>query len=591
MEQAGVQRKLTAILAADVAGYSRLMGADEAGTHTRLTAYREAIDGVIAAHRGRVVGTAGDSLLAEFASVVDAVACAVAVQHEIAAKNAGLPDDRVMAFRIGVNLGDVIVDGDDIYGDGVNVAARLEALAEPGGVCISGDAYRQVKGKLDAAFQDMGERKVKNIAEPVRVYRVRIAEPVSRSMPSASDALPLPDKPSIAVLPFTNMSGDPEQEYFSDGITEDIITELSRFPTLFVIARNSSFTYKGQAAKVQDIGTELGVQYVVEGSVRKAGNRVRVTAQLVETASGKHLWAERYDRDLEDIFAVQDEVARTVVSTVAGRLEDVGAERARRKPPGNLAAYDYLLRAYQHVNRWSRTDIAAARSSLEKAIELDADSARAHAFLGLSYVLDWIWGTAGDEALDRAFASAQRAMALDDDDGWSHLLFGHVYTRRGQPEIALNYMEKAAALNPNDPSAVALKGFVLELMGRHVEAVDWVEKAMRLDPFHPDWMFELLAFALYSSRRYEEAIAALKKMKEPPYWVHAKVAACYAQLEQPDVARGALAALEEAVERERREGNPGASIELAIRDTQTYFKHQDDRDHWLEGFRKAGLPV
>ena len=410
-------------------------------------------------------------------------------------------------------------------------------------------------------------------------------------MAGAEARLPLPDKPSIAVLPFINMSGDPEQEYFSDGITEDIITELSRFRSLFVIARNSSFTYKGRAAKVQDIGRDLGVQYVVEGSVRRPGNRVRVTAQLVEAASGNHLWAERYDRDLEDIFAVQDDVTRTIVSTVAGRLDDVGAERARRKPPGNLAAYDYLLRAYQHVHRWTRTDIAAARSLLEKALELDADSARSHAFLGMTYAADWTWGTAGDEALDRAFASAQRAMALDDDDSWSHVLFGHVYMRRGQPEIALNYMEKAAALNPNDPIAVAIKGFVLELMGRHVEAVEWIEKAMRLDPFHPDWMFDVLAFALYSSRRYEEAIAAVKKMKEPPYWVHAKMAACYAQLEQPDVARGALAALEEAIERERRDGNPGASIEVAIRRTQTYYKSQDDRDHWLEGFRKAGIEV
>jgi len=593
VREEGVERKLTTILAADVVGYSRLMGEDEAGTLARLKSLRkELMQPKIAGSRGRIVKLMGDGLLAEFPSVVEAVRCAVDIQQNMAGREAGLPEERRIRLRIGVNLGDIIVEGSDIYGDGVNVAARLEGLAEPGGVCISGKVYEEVRNKLPTAFEDLGEQEVKNIREPVRVYRwTDVAADPMPGMAGAEARLPLPDKPSIAVLPFINMSGDPEQEYFSDGITEDIITELSRFRSLFVIARNSSFTYKGRAAKVQDIGRDLGVQYVVEGSVRRPGNRVRVTAQLVEAASGNHLWAERYDRDFEDIFAVQDDVTRTIVSTVAGRLDDVGAERARRKPPGNLAAYDYLLRAYQHVHRWTRTDIAAARSLLEKALELDADSARSHAFLGMTYVADWTWGTAGDEALDRAFASAQRAMALDDDDSWSHVLFGHVYMRRGQPEIALNYLEKAAALNPNDPIAVAIKGFVLELMGRHVEAVEWIEKAMRLDPFHPDWMFDVLAFALYSSRRYEEAIAAVKKMKEPPYWVHAKMAACYAQLEQPDVARGALAALEEAIERERRDGNPGASIEVAIRRTQTYYKSRDDRDHWLEGYRKAGMEV
>ncbi|MCH8155220.1 MAG: tetratricopeptide repeat protein [Proteobacteria bacterium] len=583
-----VIRRLAAILAADVVGYSRLMGVDEAGTLARLKALRKDVfDPRIAEHGGRIVKLMGDGALVEFGSVVDAVRGAAAIQRAMAVHNAEVPEAQRIEFRMGINLGDVIVDGDDIYGDGVNVAARLETLAEPGGLFVSGVVHGQVEGKLDLAFDDLGEQQVKNIAKPVRVYRARL----DAGEAAGSKPLPLPDKPSIAVLPFTNMSGDAEQEYFSDGITEDIITELSRFPTLFVIARNSSFTYKGRAAKVQEIGRELGVQYVVEGSVRRAGKRVRVTVQLVEAASGNHLWAERYDRDLDDIFAVQDEIAHTVVATVAGRLDDVGAERARRKPPGNLAAYDYLLRAYQHVHRFTRTDIAAARSSLEKAIELDPDSARSHAFLGFTYVADWIWGTAGDEALDRALASAQRAMALDDDDSWSHVVSGHVYKRRGQPEIALNYMEKAAALNPNDPSAVALMGNALDNMGRHAEAVECIKRAMRLDPFHPDWMFESLADALYLSRHYEEAGSAFKRFKEPPYWIHPKAAACYAQLERRDEAREAVAAFERAVERERREGNPGASIEASVRMTQTYYKSQDDRDHWLEGFRKAGLPV
>jgi adenylate cyclase len=583
-----VARRLVAILAADVVGYSRLMGADEAGTLARLKALRkDVIDPRIAEHGGRIVKLMGDGALVEFGSVVDAVHCALEIQHAMVAHNAEVPEDQRIEFRMGVNLGDVIVDGADIYGDGVNVAARLEALAEPGGLYVSGVVHGQVEGKLDLAFDDLGEQQFKNIAKPVRVYRARL----DAGAAAGSGPLALPDKPSIAVLPFANMSGDPEQEYFSDGITEDIITELSRFPTLFVIARNSSFTYKGRAAKVQDIGRELGVQYVVEGSVRRAGNRVRITVQLVEAASGNHLWAERYDRDFEDIFAVQDEVARTVVATVAGRLEDVGADRARRKPPANLAAYDHLLRAYQHVHRWTRIDIAAARLLLEKAIELDPDSARSHAFMGLTYVGDWVWGIAGDEALDRAFASAKRAMALNDDDSWSHLLTGHVYTRRGQPEIALNYMEKAAALNPNDPTAIAIMGSALSHMGRHAEAVECIKKAMRLDPFHPDWMFEGLADALYLLRRYEEAGSALRRLKEPPYWIHCKAAACYAQLERRNESRKAVASFEQAVEVERGEGNRRASVELAIRDTQTYLKNQDDRDHWLEGFRKAGFEV
>ena len=382
-----VQRRLAAILSADVAGYSRLMGADEAGTLERLKALRaEVVDPVIAAHDGRIVKLMGDGALVEFASVVGAVECAVEVQRGLSERTAGEPEDQRIVFRIGVNLGDVIIDGDDIYGDGVNVAARLQEIAEPGGVCISGSVFDQVKGKVEAGFEDLGDQRVKNIAEPVRAYRWSDAI----AAPARAAPLALPDKPSIAVLPFVNMSGDPEQEYFSDGITEDIITELSRFPTLFVIARNSSFHFKGKAVKVSEIGRDLGVQYVVEGSVRKVGNRVRVTAQLVEAMSGNHLWAERYDRELEDIFEVQDEVAHTVAATVSGRLDDAGAERARRRPTEDLAAYDLFLRAYQHVHRWTRADLAAARPLLEKALDLDPNIARAHAYLGFVHVADWM---------------------------------------------------------------------------------------------------------------------------------------------------------------------------------------------------------
>ena len=387
------------------------------------------------------------------------------------------------------------------------------------------------------------------------------------------------------------MSGDPEQEYFSDGITEDIITELSRFPTLFVIARNSSFHFKGKAVKVSEVGRDLGVQYVVEGSVRKAGNRVRVTAQLVEAMSGNHIWAERYDRELVDIFEVQDEVAHTVAATVSGRLDDAGAERARRRPTEDLAAYDLFLRAYQHVHRWTRVDLAIARSLFEKALELDPDIARAHAYLGMNHVADWMWGISDDEALDRALVLAQRAMALDDDDSWSYVVFGHVYLRTNRLDDALNYMERAVELNPNDAIAIAILGKVINLLGRPKEAVQWIEKAIRLDPYHPDWMFDILGQALYMSRRYEAACTTFKRMKQPPYWVFVEIAACYGQLERHDEARDAIAAFEDAVERERSEGNPRASMDLAVREARTFYKNQEDTDHWLEGYRKAGLDV
>jgi adenylate cyclase len=333
-----LERRLAAILAADVVGYSRLMSEDETGTLERLKSLRkELVQPKIKERKGRIVKLMGDGLLAEFPSVVEAVQCAIDIQQSMIGREADLPDERRISLRIGVNLGDIIVEGSDIYGDGVNVAARLEALADPGGICISGPAFELVDGKLDLTFDDIGEQQVKNIARPVRVYRLALGSQQTSPSKHLAEPLPLPDKPSIAVLPFTNMSGDPEQEYFSDGITEDIITELSRFRSLFVIARNSSFHYKGQSPKVQDVGCELGVRYVVEGSVRKAGNRIRVTAQLVEASSGNHLWAERYDRDLEDIFAVQDELVRTITSTVGGRVESAGEIRADRLSESDLS--------------------------------------------------------------------------------------------------------------------------------------------------------------------------------------------------------------------------------------------------------------
>ncbi len=365
MAEPRAERRLAAILAADVAGYSRLMGADEEGTLAALKAHRrELVDPTIAEHRGRIVKTTGDGLLAEFASVVDAVRCAVAIQEGMAERDAAVPEDRRIAFRIGVNLGDIIIDEDDIYGDGVNVAARLEGLAEPGGICIGRAARDQVRDRLDLDLEDIGEQAVKNIARPVRVFRVKLPAPEAE----APAALALPDKPSIAVLAFANMSGDPEQEYFADGIAEDIITALSRFRWFFVIARNSSFTYKGQAVDVKQVARELGVQYVLEGSVRKAGNRVRITAQLIDALTGRHVWAERYDRDLTDIFAVQDEITETIAGAVAPSFVSAEARRAERKRPEDLDAWDLALKGNWHLAQSGRENVAAAVSLFEAAI-------------------------------------------------------------------------------------------------------------------------------------------------------------------------------------------------------------------------------
>src|SRR6266702_3336734 len=379
------ERRLAAVLAADVAGYSRLMGADEEGTLTRLKAIRkELVDLTIAKHRGRIVKTTGDGMLAEFASAVDAVRGAVEVQRGMAERSASVPQDQRIEFRIGIHVGDIIIDDNDIFGDGVNIAARLEGIAEPGGVCISDDAHRQIRGKVDIVFDDMGPQSLKNIAELVHTWRCRIDANSSSATPTkpavgAAQPLALPDKPSIAVLPFQNMSGDPEQEYFSDGITEDIITELSRFRSLFVVARNSSFSLRGKTVNVTEVGRQLGVRYVVEGSVRKAGKRVRVTVQLLDAASGNHLWAERYDRELEDIFVVQDEITRAVVSTLPGRLEDAGRDLAKRKQTSNITAYDLVLLGNERWRRLTQKDLAEALGYFCSAVALDPHYARAHA--------------------------------------------------------------------------------------------------------------------------------------------------------------------------------------------------------------------
>ena len=577
--QPGVERRLAAILSADVVGYSRLMGADEAGTLGRLKAHRaEFMDPTIAAHGGRIVKLMGDGALVEFASVVSAVDCAAAIQRGMAERNAGEPEARRIAFRVGVNLGDVIVDGDDIYGDGVNVAARLQEIAEPGGVCISGDAQRQIKGKTDARFEDLGEREVKNIAEPVHVYRLTTATPA----PASAGPLALPDKPSVAVLPFVNMSGDAEQEYFSDGITEDIITELTRFGELFVIARNSSFSYKGKSVKVQDIGRDLGVAYVVEGSVRKAGNRVRVTAQLIEAETGNHVWAERYDRDLEDIFEVQDEITRAIISILPVRLHGALTKSALRKPTQNLTAYDYYLRGRAAYMQSVGEDRSAV-DLLAKAVEIDPRLAHAYAFMALDYSYS-VYGLRplDEDPVPLARANIERALAVVDEDSFIHAIASDVYMIFGDHDLARGHAERAIAINPNDIWVRHAYGFMLAYSGEPEKAETWLVETLRLDPHPPGFLVEALAECHYLLHNYEAVIEIYTRWQNPPLHMYTQLAAAYAQLGRMDEARGAF-------ETYQRLRPPDADFAYYLAAHVRLCKRPEDADHWAEGYRKAGL--
>jgi adenylate cyclase len=442
------------------------MGEDEAGTLAALKALRaELIDPTIAAYHGRIVKLMGDGALVEFASAVDAVECAVDIQRTMADYTAGQPENKQISFRIGINIGDIIIDGDDIFGDGVNVAARLEGESAAGGICISSDAYRQVVGKIDCSFVDLGELALKNIASPVHAYRIVLDD----TYVSAASGPKLPDKPSIAVLPFENMSGDPEQEYFADGIAEDIITGLSRFHWFFVIARNSSFTYKGRAVDVTQVARELGVQYVLEGSVRKGGNRVRITAQLIDALTGRHVWAERYDRDLDDIFAVQDEISEAITTTVAPAFTSAEAQRAERKPPESFDAWDYCMRGNWYLSRRGEEDIARAVELFEQALKRDANSSMA--LSGLAFALAWSinsgWFDDLDEVRERALTAAQRAVELDENDAWARavLAFANFFAQRLDASLAEG--QHALELNPNLAMAEAVLGFAYTWRGNY----------------------------------------------------------------------------------------------------------------------------
>jgi len=591
-----MERRLAAILAADVVGYTRLMGVDEAGTLRRLTELRQQVlEPLIAEHRGRVVKLMGDGLLVEFASMVDAITCAVAWQNQVAQREEEADEDKRLQFRIGVNLGDVIVEGEDIHGDGVNIAARLEGLADPGGICLSGDAYRHGKGKVEAGFEDLGEHDLKNVAEPVQVFRITATPSGIGAASPARKPLALPDKPSVAVLPFANLSGDPEQDYFADGITEDIITALTRFRSLFVIARNSSFRYKGQSPEIQEVGRDLDVTYVLEGSVRKAGNRIRITVQLIEVDTGHHIWAERYDRMLGDVFLLQDELTGMIASTLTGRLADFGRQRALDKRSKDLAIYDYLLLGDQCLNQGERDDILQARGLYEKAIKQDPSSARAYAGLARTYMAELYsdWTIEPKEVGERALSFAQKAAALDDLDSHAHIVLAdaHLFVRSNFEEAEIE-IEKALELNPNWYEPLCRKTWILALTGRANEGIVCAGQASRINPFGAYDCRVGHFIAAYSAQRYEEAISALRSISAPGYLIKALLAACHAQLGREDEARQALTEFVSTAHEEIA-AYPGDAPDLWRRYWARHFPFKDtkDSDHLLDGLRKAGLPV
>jgi TolB-like protein/Tfp pilus assembly protein PilF len=575
-----MERKLVAILAADVVGFSSLMGADEEGTLQTLQAHRrDFVHPKIAEHHGRIVKLTGDGELVEFASVVDAVRCAVEIQNGMAQRTADEPKERRITYRIGVNLGDVIVDGEDLYGDGVNIATRLEASAEPGGICISDTAYRHLTGKMNIAFQDDGERTLKNIAHPVRVWRWA-PDPTS-PLTLTSAPLPLPDRPSIAVLPFDNLSGQPEDTYFSDGITEDIITGLARFRSLFVIARNSSFAFRGKTIDMAEIGRRLGVSYLLEGSVRRSGERVRITAQLIDAATGVHLWAERYDRKLDDIFAVQDDVAQTIVSTLAGRIEDARLQQVLHKPTTNLVAYDCWLRGMAYFRGYADDDNQNAYDMFKRAVKLDARYALAHAYHALVWVALHGHASAPAGVLDEALATATHALELDPQESRCHRILSHIWIMRRDFSTAEHHLRRAVDLNPNDADAKVSMGNLLALRGRPEEALIWIDAAMRLNPLYPTWYNVFLGIALYSLRRYEEAAQALHRLSNRGYWSRARLAACYGQLGRTKDAEAEVIAI--------LQQKPDFTIDDFLH-RDVLLERTEDRELLRDGLIKAGLP-
>ncbi len=570
-----MERRLAAILAADVVGYSRLVGEDEAGTLARLKKLRcDFIEPLVAEHRGRIAKLMGDGFLIEFGSAVDAVAAALAWQRGIG-ENGAVRD---FAFRIGVNLGDIVIDDDEIHGDGVNIAARLEGVAEAGGLCIADMVHQNVIGKIDANFTDVGEVALKNIDKNIRVWKWSLQDDgvTERGRPSLE---PLPDEPSIAVLPFDDMSNDPEQAYFCDGITEDLITELSHIPGLTVIARHSSFAYKAKSVDARRIGAELAVRHLVEGSVRRSGNRLRITAQLIDAKSGRHLWAQRYDRDLEDIFAVQDEVVRHIAAALSRALDLPGLHPQQSVQPRNLEAYEYVVRGRQNILR--AQGHSEAKEALEQAIALDPGLSDAHAWLAVYYYTDWFLYNREPrrESLAAAFAAADTAIETGPENSLAHMALGMVSLYAGRRAIALQSLHRALELNPNEADALCLIQDAYTFNGEPEKGVDSVRRAMRLNPIFPDWYRWHLGFALYCAHDYAGAVCELSQLKEiaEPLRI---LAAAQARLGDLVAAR--------AVAKKFLESFPDFSG-VAWGRTQP-FRHSADLKHVLEGYRLAGLP-
>jgi adenylate cyclase len=627
------KRKLTAILSADVEGYSRLMQKDEVGTIQTLNTYKEVMANLIRNHHGRVVDAPGDNVLAEFASVVDAVECGVEIQKELRVRNDRLPVHRKMEFRIGINLGDVVEEEDKIFGDGVNIAARMQSLADEGGLCISGTVYEHIKNKLTLRYEYLGKQKIKNIAGPVKVYRVMI-EPessgsvVSRwrragvnywkrvhpifkivialvaaanvlwqfypllrpSRPPVGEVskqemvLPLPDKPSIAVLPFVNMSGDPKQEFFSDGITEDIITALSKVPMLFVIARNSTFTYKGKAVNVKQISNELGVQYVLEGSVQRSDNRVRITAQLIDALTGRHIWAERYDHDLKDIFAVQDEVTRNILTAMQIKITEGEQALHRDKGIRNLNCYLKLLEGINYSNRSDIQGNNLARRMGEEALKMCPESSSAYELLAITHMMDyWLGSSKSPQAsIEKAIQLAQKAIALDDSYAQAHGMLSFLYSIKKEYAKALAEGERAVALDPNGADVHAWYALSLNFAGRPEEAIPLLQRAIRLNPFGPSWYFFDLGNALLIEQRFNEAVLAYKKaLQRSPdnLLAHLLLAATYSMMGREKEART------EAEEVLRI--NPKFSLDYF--EKALPFKDRKVTNNLIDALRKAGL--
>ena len=625
-----VKRKLAAILSADVKGYSRLMGEDEVGTIQTLNTYKELMANLIQHHHGRVVDAPGDNLLAEFASVVDAVECAVDIQKELKTRNTELPENRRMEFRIGVNLGDVIEDGEQILGDGVNIAARLESLSEAGGICISGTAYDQVENKLSLGYEYIGEQAVKNIAKPVRVYRVLMEpeeagkvlgekktkptqwqktalivlailivvaaafviwrlylHPAPPPEVASKDkmALPLPDKPSIAVLPFANVSGDPKEDFFSDGLTEQIISSLCKLHSLFVIARNSTFVYKGKPVKVQKVAEDLGVRYVLEGSIQKSGDKVRITAQLIDAITGHHIWSEHYDRELKDIFALQDEITLKILYAMKIELTEGEQVRQWKKwGSNNLKATEKNFQAVASIRRLTKQDNYLARQFAEEAIVLDRNYIWPYVNVGWTHFYDAIfgWSESPAKSLQRAFEFAQKALAMDYSIDSAHSLLGAIFLAFRQYETALSEAKRAVALNPNGADAYSLLATVVGASGRWEECLLYAKKSIQLNPFPPIGYYLVLGRAYFMTGQYNEAIVTSKKALEMDsdfVLAHVCLAACYSSLGRDAEAN--------ATAREVFRINPKFSIESHTKILP--YKNKADIDREVAALRKAGL--